>query len=97
MPPDRRRIEQDLRAEQRRDARGLGVPLVPTDQNADVREAGFPLPVEPEAAEPPLTPKLAPGLLPLLLATKTDPGTPPGNGLTEVNAPAEGSRLGSTT
>ena len=35
MPADRRRIEQDLRAEERRNARGLGIPLVPADEHAD--------------------------------------------------------------
>ena len=42
MPADRRRIEQDVGAEQRRDARRLGIPLIPADQHADVREARFP-------------------------------------------------------
>ena len=42
MPADRRRIEKDFSAEQARDARGLWVPLVPADQDADVGVAGFP-------------------------------------------------------
>src|SRR5687767_5389158 len=35
MPADRRRIEEDLRAHEARDPRGLRVPLVPADQHAD--------------------------------------------------------------
>src|SRR5690348_3414409 len=36
VPPDRRRVEQHLGAEQARYARGLGIPLIPADQHADV-------------------------------------------------------------
>ena len=36
MPADRRRIEQDVGAQEGRDPRALGVPLVPADQHADV-------------------------------------------------------------
>src|SRR5882762_3996133 len=42
MPPDRRRIEQDLGAEQAGNACRLRVPLIPADQNANVGVAGFP-------------------------------------------------------
>ena len=36
MPADRRRIEQELRAAQRRQPRGLGIPLIPANADADV-------------------------------------------------------------
>src|SRR5215211_3984085 len=42
MPADCGGIEQDLRAEERVDARRLGIPLVPADQHADIRIARFP-------------------------------------------------------
>ncbi len=42
MPADRGRIEEHLRAEQARDARGLRIPLVPADQHADRRVARLP-------------------------------------------------------
>jgi len=42
MPANRRRIEENVRAEERRDARGLGEPLIPADQHADVRVARLP-------------------------------------------------------
>ena len=42
MPADRRRVEQDVGAEQARDARGLRIPLVPADQHADARVARAP-------------------------------------------------------
>ena len=37
MPADRRRIEQHLRAAERRQARAFGIPLVPADQRRDAR------------------------------------------------------------
>ena len=42
VPADRRRIEEHLRAEQRRDARRFRVPLVPADQHADCGVARLP-------------------------------------------------------
>jgi hypothetical protein len=42
MPPDRRRIEENVGAEERGDARCFGIPLIPADQHADVREARLP-------------------------------------------------------
>src|ERR1043166_4597033 len=42
MPADRGRIEQHLGTEERRDARRLGIPLVPADQHADGRIARLP-------------------------------------------------------
>src|SRR5438445_12929671 len=42
MPADRRRIKENLRAEQAGDSRGFGVPLIPADQHANVRVARFP-------------------------------------------------------
>ncbi len=42
MPADGGRIEQDLRALQRREARALGKPLVPADQHADRALRGVP-------------------------------------------------------
>src|SRR4051812_34286317 len=35
MPANCRGIEKDVRAEEARDARGLGIPLVPADQHAN--------------------------------------------------------------
>src|SRR5438445_442605 len=40
MPADRRRINDDLRAAERREPGRLGIPLVPTDQRADAPEFG---------------------------------------------------------
>ena len=42
MPADRRRIEENVGAEERRDARGLRIPLIPADQHADVGVARVP-------------------------------------------------------
>src|SRR5688572_22233294 len=42
MPANGRGVEEHLRAEQRRDARGFGVPLVPADQHADNGVARLP-------------------------------------------------------
>src|SRR5262249_35776533 len=36
MPADRRRVDEDLGALQRREPRGLGVPLVPADEHAEL-------------------------------------------------------------
>ena len=38
VPADRRRKKEHLRAHERRDARRLGIPLVPADQHADRRD-----------------------------------------------------------
>ena len=38
MPADRRGIEQNVRAAQRRDARGFRIPLIPAHQHADASE-----------------------------------------------------------
>ena len=40
-PTDRRRIEEDLSSAQRRQPRGFGKPLVPTDTNAQVTLRGW--------------------------------------------------------
>src|ERR1035438_1338639 len=42
MPADGGGVEQNLGALQRGQARGLGIPLVPTDQYADLAVAGLP-------------------------------------------------------
>src|SRR5690349_24865453 len=42
MPADRGRVEEHLRAEQRRDPRRFRIPLVPADQYADRGVAGLP-------------------------------------------------------
>ena len=53
VPADRRRVEEHLRAEQRRDARGLRVPLIPADQDADRGVARLPhLEAGPRARSP---------------------------------------------
>ena len=38
MPADGGRIEEDIRAGERREARGFGIPLVPADQRGDAAE-----------------------------------------------------------
>src|SRR5271169_2373986 len=42
MPADGGGVEENLRALQGGQARGLGIPLVPTDQHADLAIAGLP-------------------------------------------------------
>ena len=41
MPADRRRIEEHVRALQRRQPCALGIPLVPADQRAELAEVGL--------------------------------------------------------
>src|SRR3954453_11091854 len=42
VPADRGWIEKNVCTEQRRDARRLGIPLIPADQHADVGELRLP-------------------------------------------------------
>ena len=42
MPADGGGVEEDLRALQRGQPRGFGIPLVPADQHADLAVAGLP-------------------------------------------------------